>query len=330
MAVLVTGGAGYIGSHTVRTLYRENNEVIVLDNLSSGHRGAIAATTFYQGDIEDSQLVEDIIKLHNIDSVIHFAASSIVSESMYNPQKYYYNNVIKSIKLLDVLIKNNVKKLVFSSTAAVYGSPSELPIIEDAPLNPTNVYGRTKLMVEEIIKDYNSAYGLEYVILRYFNAAGADEAGDMGEDHNPESHLIPLILQVALGKRDKISIYGDDYETPDGSCIRDYIHVNDLAKAHLLALEALNVGRGSKVYNLGNGKGFSVKEVIKAAENVIGKPINKAIEGRRVGDPQCLIASSFNIQKDLGWRPEYSNIEDIISTAWKWYHLHPMGYYDSK
>ncbi len=326
MTILVTGGAGYIGSHTVRRLLKEKKEIVVLDNLSTGHRQAVGSATFYEGDIADNQLIKSIIHQHKIDSVIHFAAHSIVHESMENPHKYYYNNVIKSVRLLDLLIENGVEKLVFSSTAAVYGKPVELPISEEAPLKPTNVYGRTKLIVEEIIKDYSRAYGLRYIILRYFNAAGADESGDIGEDHSPESHLIPLILQVALGNRKKISIYGEDYDTPDGSCIRDYIHVNDLAMAHLLALEALTAGKASKVYNLGNGKGFSVKEVIRATERVVGRSINQAIEGRRQGDPHCLIASSYNVQKDLGWRPEYTNIDDIISTAWKWHHSHPKGF----
>lgn len=328
MNVLVTGGAGYIGSHTVRLLQRMGKNVVVYDNLSTGHRDAVKLGAFVKGDIFDSELLKDTIKRYSIDSVVHFAAFSLVGESMEKPEKYYKNNVMGTLNLLDVMLSCNVKKLVFSSTAAVYGEPEKIPITEDISKNPTNVYGKTKLIMENAMEDYSKILGLKYIALRYFNACGADEDGDIGEDHNPESHLIPLVLKTCLGIRDSISIYGDDYPTKDGTCIRDYIHVNDLALAHYIALEALYDGKDSNVYNLGNGNGFTVKEIINSAEKVTGITINKKVVERRAGDPAVLIASSEKITKDLNWKPKYTNIEDIIKSAWKWHKNHPMGYED--
>lgn len=315
--ILVTGGAGYIGSHTVRRLRKKGYDVVVYDNLSKGHRWAVKDAELVVGDILDYARVCEVIKKYGIDSVIHFAAYSLVGESMQDPQMYYVNNVSGTISLLRAMINCGVKKIVFSSTAAVYGEPEEVPIKEDSRLNPTNVYGRTKLMIESILRDYDMAYGLKYVALRYFNAAGADDKGDIGEDHTPETHLIPLVLKAAKGEREDIKIFGTDYNTPDGTCVRDYIHVNDLADAHVLALESLKEGR-SNVYNLGNGNGFSVKQVIEVAEKVTGKSINKVESDRRPGDPAVLIASSEKIRKELGWRPVYTDLEKIIQTAWDW------------
>lgn len=328
MNVLVTGGAGYIGSHTVKMLYDNKVNVIAYDNLSKGHRDAVKCDVFVKGDIFDSELLKYTIKKYDIGAVVHFAAFSLVGESMGKPSLYYHNNVSGTLNLLNAMMECNVKKLVFSSSAAVYGEPSKVPITEDLDKNPTNVYGRTKLIMEGAMKDYSSAYGLKYIALRYFNACGADETGEIGEDHNPESHLIPLVLRTCLHKQDSIKIFGDDYPTADGTCIRDYIHVNDLADAHILALNALKGGHESDVYNLGNGNGFSVKDIINAAEAVTGIKIKKEITGRRAGDPAVLIASSDKIKKDLGFTIKYSNISDIIETAWRWHKNHPDGYDD--
>lgn len=325
MTVLVTGGAGYIGSHTARELIDAGKKVVVIDNLSRGHRQSVVGVEFVFGDIHDKDFLSGVIRKCDISSVIHFAADSQVGESMTNPSKYYNNNVIGSIKLLDAVVECGVKNIVFSSSAAVYGNPDIVPISELADLKPANVYGRTKLMIENAIKDYSSSYGLNYMILRYFNAAGAHEIGDIGEDHNPETHLIPIALQAALGKRDKVSIYGDDYKTKDGTCIRDYIHVSDLAKAHLLALDALEKGAASNIYNLGSSNGFSVYEIIAEIEKVTGITIHKEIAERRVGDPDILIADSSKIRKELDWTPKYS-LQDIVGTAWKWHKNNPHGY----
>lgn len=330
MNILVTGGAGYIGSHTVKMLNKMGKNVVVYDNLVKGHRDAVKCPHFVEGDIFDSEKLEWTIKNYDIDSVVHFAAYSLVGESMEKPQMYYYNNVQGTLNLLEVMLKNNVKKLVFSSTAAVYGEPERVPITEDISKNPTNVYGRTKLIMENAMEDYSRSYGLKYVALRYFNACGADDEGDIGEDHSPETHLIPLVLQTCLGKRESIKIFGDDYNTKDGTCIRDYIHVNDLAEAHILALEALYDGKNSNVYNLGNGNGFTVKEIIEAAEEVTGINIKKEIAPRRAGDPAVLIASSEKIRRELNWNPKYTDIKRIIETAWKWHKNHPNGYDDKK
>ncbi|MEG6585295.1 UDP-glucose 4-epimerase GalE [Dendrosporobacter sp. 1207_IL3150] len=326
MRILVTGGAGYIGSHTVRMLEKAAEKVVVYDNLSKGHQQAVNANYFVQGDLFDSQLLAETIKKNNIDSVVHFAAFSLVGESMQNPRAYYQNNVQGTLNLLEVMLESGVNKLVFSSTAAVYGEPECVPITEAAAKNPTNVYGRTKLIMENAMADYSLAHGLNYIALRYFNACGADPQADIGEDHHPETHLIPLILQACLGKRESIKIFGDDYPTQDGTCIRDYIHVNDLAQAHVLALQALYNGKSSSVYNLGNGSGFSVKQVIEAAEAVTGQSIRKDIASRRAGDPAVLVASSEKIKAELGWKPEYQDIKSIIKTAWQWHQNNPEGF----
>lgn len=330
MNILVTGGAGYIGSHTVRLLEQEGIRVIVYDNLVKGHLQAIGKSILVEGDIFDSKLLADAIKRYSIDSVIHFAAYSLVGESMENPRAYYHNNIGGTLNLLDVMLANGVDKLVFSSTAAVYGEPDISPITEDIPKNPTNVYGRTKLIMENAMADYSQAYGLRYIALRYFNACGADIAGDIGEDHQPETHLVPLVLQACLGKTEGIKIFGDDYPTKDGTCMRDYIHVNDLAQAHILAIKALYAGHQSEVYNLGNGSGFSVKEVIQAAEEVTGVNIQKQVVARRSGDPAVLVASSEKIRPDLGWQPRYTDIREIINTAWRWHKANPNGFVNKK
>lgn len=326
MAILVTGGAGYIGSHTVRELIKQGNEVIVYDNLEKGHRQAIGNVPLVIGDILDTELLDTTMKRHKITSVIHFAAYSLVGESMQDPQKYFINNVTGTLNLLKVMQRNNVKKIVFSSTAAVYGEPDVSIITEDIIKNPTNIYGKTKLMIEEILSDYDKAYGLRYISLRYFNACGANISGEIGEDHTPETHLIPLVLKTALGIREKISIFGNDYPTKDGTCVRDYIHVTDLAQAHILALDALENGANSAVYNLGNGNGFTVKEVIEVAEKVTELNINKEIAARREGDPAILVASSDRIKEELGWKPQYSSLEKIIETAWQWHKNNPNGF----
>ncbi|MDF2672940.1 MAG: galE [Clostridiales bacterium] len=326
MNVLVTGGAGYIGSHTVKMLKETGKNVIAYDNLTKGHREAVKCDVFVKGDIFDDELLINTIKKYNIDSVVHFAAYSLVGESMEKPCLYYHNNVQGTLNLLDVMLRCNVKKLVFSSTAAVYGEPEAVPITEDFMKNPTNVYGRTKLIMENVMKDYSNAYGLKYTALRYFNACGADEEGNIGEDHSPETHLIPIVLQACLGIREGIKIFGDDYPTEDGTCIRDYIHVNDLARAHILALEGMHEGHASNAYNLGVGNGFSVKEIVKAAEKVTGITINKETVQRRSGDPAILIASSDKIRGSLGWEPKYVDIKAIISTAWNWHKNHPNGF----
>lgn len=328
MNVLVTGGAGYIGSHTVRRLNKMGENVVVYDSLVKGHRGAVKNAEFVKGDIFDSELLKSTIKKYNIEAVVHFAAYSLVGESMEKPAMYYHNNVKGTLNLLDVMLENGVKKLVFSSTAAVYGEPEAVPITEEISKNPTNVYGKTKLIMENAMEDYSKAYGLKYVALRYFNACGADLAGDIGEDHSPESHLVPIVLQTALGLRDSIKIFGDNYNTEDGTCIRDYIHVNDLASAHTLALTSLYNGMDSDVFNLGNGNGFSVKQIIDAAEKATGLKIKREIAERRAGDPAILIASSNKMKTKLGWKPEFLDIQEIIASAWNWHKNNPKGYMD--
>ncbi len=320
--ILVTGGAGYIGSHAVLALKRAGYKVLILDNLVYGHRDLveqILQVDFVVGDTSDRVLLDKIFATHNIAAVMHFSAYAYVGESVTDPAKYYRNNVIGTITLLEAMIAAGVKKFVFSSTCATYGVPQRIPLTEDHPQNPINPYGSTKLMVEKILSDFDSAYDFKSVCFRYFNAAGADPSGLLGEDHNPETHLIPLVLLTALGQRDSIAIFGTDYETPDGSCIRDYVHVNDLASAHILGLEYLLNGGKSDFFNLGNGGGFSVKEVIEAAITVTGKQI-KAIEcDRRPGDPPALVGSSKKAIETLGWSPEYPHIKDIISHAWQWH-----------
>lgn len=324
--ILVTGGAGYIGSHTVRELRARGMNVVVYDNLSTGHIEAVGDTPFVKGDIFDVELLKKTFCDYKVDSVIHFAAYSLVGESMTNPAKYYHNNVAGTLCLLDAMLATGVKYLVFSSSAATYGDCGDGLITEDSPQNPTSVYGQTKLMMEQFMQDYDKAYGMKYVALRYFNAAGAHVSGEIGEAHNPESHLIPIILQVANGKRDHIGIYGDDYPTRDGTCIRDYIHITDLADAHIKALEYLKSGGKSTYYNLGNGNGFSVQEVIDAVERVTDLKIKREVEGRRAGDPASLVASSDKIKRELGWKPRFDTLENIVSSAWKWHSSHPNGF----
>ncbi len=326
MSILVTGGAGYIGSHTVKELVARGKEVIVYDNLSKGHREAVKDCPLVVGDLFDTPKLDRTIRDNGVDSIIHFAADSLVGESMSSPAKYYRNNVAGTLSLLETAIQTGVKHIVFSSTAATYGEPEEVPIKEDAVKKPTSVYGKTKLVIEEMLRDFDQAYGLKYTALRYFNAAGAHESGTIGEDHTPETHLIPIIMQVLVGRREKVSIFGTDYPTPDGTCIRDYIHVTDLADAHILALEAMQQGAPSTVYNLGNGNGFSVKEVIDTVEKVTGKKVAREEGERRPGDPAVLIASSEKIIRDLGWNPRFNKLEDIVASAWKWHESHPDGF----
>lgn len=326
MAILITGGAGYIGSHTLRLFLENNEEVVVVDNLQSGHKGAVKGTKLYNIDIRDKEALDRVFKENKIEAVIHFAANSLVGESMEKPYEYYHNNVYGMMCLLDVMKVNNVDKIVFSSTAATYGEPRNIPILEDDETNPTNTYGETKLAMEKMMKWFDHGYDIRYVSLRYFNAAGAHESGNIGEAHSPETHLIPLILQVPLGKRDSISIFGDDYPTEDGTCIRDYIHVIDLSSAHYLALKYLRAGNKSNIFNLGNGNGYSVKEVIDTARKVTGHPIPSEIKSRRSGDPAVLIASSEKAKAVLGWKPEYDSLEKIIGDAWKWHSNNPEGF----
>lgn len=328
MAVLVTGGAGYIGSHAVAALLERGEEVIVVDNLQQGHRQAVLGGSLYVGDLRDSAFLEQIFKENEIDSVIHFAANSLVGVSMKEPYQYYHNNVYGTLCLLEQMNKHGVNKIIFSSTAATYGEPENVPILESDRTQPTNTYGETKLAMEKMMHWFDVAHGVKHIALRYFNAAGAHESGKIGEDHNPETHLVPLILQVPLGQREFISIFGDDYDTPDGTCIRDYLHVSDLADAHLLALDKLRAGGDSSVYNLGSGSGFSVKEMVEVARQVTGHPIPARIVERRAGDPAVLIASSDKIKKELGWNPKKDKVEAIIADAWNWHKTHPNGYGD--
>ena len=327
MAILVLGGAGYIGSHTALELVKAGNEVVIADNLVTGYRKAIPeGAKFYEGDLRDSDFLDNLFHQEKIDAVIHFAAYSLVGESVTNPLKYYDNNLYGTKVLLEAMVKNNVGKIVFSSTAATYGEPENIPILESDRTCPTNPYGETKLAMEKMFKWTAEAHGLRYVSLRYFNACGADESGTIGEAHNPESHLIPLILQVPNGKRETISIYGTDYDTPDGTCIRDYIHVTDLAQAHILAVQYLNNGGESDIFNLGNGVGYSVREVIETARKVTGHPIPATESSRRAGDPARLVASSEKAKSVLGWKPVHDSLEEIISSAWNWHKNHPNGY----
>ncbi len=330
MTVLITGGAGYIGSHTVAALAARGEEMIIVDHLGQGHRDAVLSGQLLVGDIRDEAFLDSVFKRHAVDSVIHFAAHSLVGESMQNPGKYYHNNVYGTLCLLEKMKAYGVGRMVFSSTAAVYGDPESVPIGEQDRTSPTNAYGATKLAMEQMIRWFDRAHGIRSVSLRYFNAAGAHSGGAIGEDHSPETHLIPLILQVPLGLRERISIFGDDYPTPDGTCIRDYLHVDDLAQAHLLALDMLRAGGASNVYNLGCGNGFSVKEVVDTARQVTGHPIPVAMEERRAGDPAILIASSEKIKRELGWVPARSRLSAIIEDAWNWHRRHPGGYADRR
>ena len=327
MKLLVLGGAGYIGSHTATELLNNGHEVVIADNLVTGYREAVPEkATFYQGDLRDKDFLVDLLTKEKVDAVIHFAAFSLVGESVTNPLKYYENNLYGTKVLLDAMIETGVDKIVFSSTAATYGEPENIPILESDRTCPTNPYGETKLAMEKMISWVAKAHGLHFVSLRYFNACGAHKSGKIGEAHNPESHLIPLVLQVPNGKREFVSIYGNDYDTPDGTCIRDYIHVTDLAKAHILAVEYLMNGGESDIFNLGNGVGYSVKEVIETARKVTGHPIPAKEEARRAGDPARLVASGEKARKILGWEPEIKDLADIISSAWKWHKAHRDGY----
>lgn len=320
--ILVTGGAGYIGSHTVLALKQAGFNVIVLDNLVYGHRDLVDSVLQVElvvGDTNDRALLDNLFQTRDIAAVMHFSAYAYVGESVSDPAKYYRNNVVGTLTLLEAMLAASVKKFVFSSTCATYGVPQVVPIPEDHPQNPINPYGATKLMVERILSDFDVAYGLQSVRFRYFNAAGADPNGMLGEDHNPETHLIPLVLLTALNKRESISVFGTDYPTPDGTCIRDYIHVNDLATAHVLGLEYLLKGGSSEVFNLGNGKGFSVTEVIETAKLVTGRDIKVVECDRRPGDPPVLIGSSEKANKMLGWQPQYSSLKEIIAHAWQWH-----------
>jgi len=329
MAILVCGGAGYIGSHAVHALVEKGEEVVIVDNLQTGHRGALnPAAKFYEGDIRDASVLDRIFTKNKIEAVIHFAANSLVGESMEKPLLYFNNNVYGMQVLLEGMVRHGVDKIVFSSTAATYGEPKRVPIHEDDETCPTNTYGETKLTMEKMMKWVSRANGVRYVSLRYFNAAGALPDGSIGEDHKTETHLIPLILQVPTGRRDHITVFGDDYPTPDGTCLRDYIHVVDLADAHVLALEYLRKGGASDIFNLGNGQGFSVKEMIAAAEKATGRSIKVEIGARRAGDPAQLIASSEKARSVLGWKPQFTDVEQVIGTAWKWHESHPHGYED--
>ena len=320
MAILVLGGAGYIGSHTVFELIENGEDVVIIDNLQTGHIEAVhPKARFYEGDIRDREFLDSVFKKEKVDAVIHFAANSLVGESMTDPLKYYDNNLCGTKILLDSMVANGIDKIVFSSTAAVYGEPENIPILETDKTEPTNTYGETKLSMEKMFKWVSNAHNLRFVSLRYFNACGAHKSAKIGEAHSPETHLIPLILQVPAGKREFISIFGEDYDTKDGTCVREYIHVTDLAQAHILAVRYLQNGGKSDVFNLGNGIGFTVKEVIEMSRRVTSHPIPAKIEARRAGDPAKLIASSEKVKNILGWKPEYTDIEDIISTAWMWH-----------
>ena len=327
MRILVTGGAGYIGSHAVRLFLARGHNVWVYDNLELGHRKAVPADRLVVGDLGDVAPLEHVLFTRQIEAVVHFAASALVGESVRDPAKYYRNNFVNTLGLMECLRRNGIGRFVFSSTCATYGIPREVPITEDEPQKPINPYGFTKLAVERALADYAAAYRWGYAALRYFNASGAAADGTVGEDHDPETHLIPLVLQVALGQRPHIEVFGTDYPTPDGTCIRDYIHVDDLAEAHLLALERLEPGKGL-CYNVGTGRGYSVREVIRTAEEVTGKTIAVREGPRRPGDPPALVAASQKIQRELGWRPRYTELRPIVESAWRWHQSHPRGYND--
>jgi UDP-glucose-4-epimerase GalE len=327
MRILVTGGAGYIGSHAVRLFLSRGHDVWVYDNLSMGHRAAVPAERLIVGDLAETPRLDQALVEHRIEAVVHFAAFAYVGESVTQPAKYYQNNLVNTLNLLDALRRLRIDRFVFSSTCATYGVPERVPITEGEKQKPINPYGNTKLAVELALADYAAAYNWGFAALRYFNAAGASPAGDIGEDHDPETHLIPLVLQAVLGQRAAITVFGCDYPTPDGTCIRDYIHVDDLAEAHLLALEKLTPGMQLR-YNLGTGRGYSVREVIRTAEEVTGKPVPVKEGPRRAGDPPALVASADLARRELGWTPRYADLRAIIETAWDWHRRHPKGYDD--
>ncbi len=316
--ILVIGGAGYIGSHYVDYALKGGAEVVVLDSLVYGHAEAVEGVTLLRADMGDPKLLDEIFTQYSIEAVVHFAAYAYVGESVTSPAKYYHNNTVATLSVLDAMVKHHVNHFIFSSTCATYGNPQYVPMDEQHPQNPINPYGESKLFVEKILASYSRAYGLKYTALRYFNAAGAAPSGRIGESHDPETHLLPLILQTAQGKREAISVFGTDYDTPDGTCIRDYIHVLDLAQAHGLAMERLKSGGESAVYNLGTERGTSVREVIAACEKVSGKPIRIREEARRAGDPPRLVASAAKAKSELSWVPAYTDVEQIVQTAWDW------------
>ncbi len=324
-AVLVTGGAGYIGSHAVKALAGAGRRVVVYDDLSEGHRAAVRGIELVEGDTRDVARLRDVIASNGVTSVMHFAAWAAVGESVADPAGYYRNNVTGTLGLLEAMAREGVPLFIFSSTAAVFGEPERVPIDESHPTRPINPYGETKLIVERALAHYERAYGIRSICLRYFNAAGADPDGALGEDHHPERHLIPLALRAAAGGP-PLRVFGTDYPTPDGTCLRDYIHVTDLARAHVLGLEGLEAGRASTVYNLGNGRPYSVREVMAAVERVTGRPVAHELAARRPGDPAVLYASSGRIQADLGWRPRFEDLDTIVGTAWQWLEAHPGGY----
>ena len=329
MAILVAGGAGYIGSHMVADLVEKGYDVVVADNLSTGHRAAInSQARFYEGDIRNREFLEELFTKEKIDAVVHFAAFSLVAESMKKPLKYFDNNTGGMITLLEAMHDHGIKYIVFSSTAATYGIPEHMPIKESDPQVPINPYGESKLAMEKIMRWCDQAYGIKFVALRYFNVAGAKPDGSIGEDHHPETHLVPIILQVAAGKRDELSIFGDDYNTPDGTNVRDYVHPMDLADAHILAIKYLQAGNPSDAFNLGSSTGFSNKQMLEAAREVTGKPIPAKMAPRRPGDPDALVAASDKARSVLGWKPQYDDVHDIIASAWKWHSTHPQGYND--
>lgn len=317
--ILIVGGAGYIGSHINKELTKKGFETVVFDSLVKGHQEAVKWGEFFQGDLNNIEDLRQVFSKYKIDAVLHFAAFIEVGESVKDPQKYYQNNVKNTLNLFQVMLENDVKKLIFSSTAATFGNPQYTPIDEKHPQIPINPYGQAKLMVEKILADYDFAYGLKYVALRYFNACGADLDNEIGENHTPESHLIPLILDAAIGKREDIKIFGTDYPTPDGTCVRDYVHVTDLAQAHILALQYLLDGNDSNSFNLGNGKGFSVKEVIDATKKVTGVDFKVTEVERRAGDPPELVADSTKAKQVLKWQPQYADLETIVKSAWAWH-----------
>ncbi len=327
MSILVTGGAGYVGSHCVATLRGMGRDVVVIDDLSKGHRASLAeGARLYEGSLSDTACLARIFEKENIDSIMHFAAFSLVGESMENPGKYFLNNLAGTVTLLEEVRRHGNIPIIFSSTAATYGQPQQIPITEDTPQVPTNPYGESKLMMEKALRWYDVAYGIRSVALRYFNVAGAWTGGSIGEDHRPETHLIPLVLSVALGKRERITVYGNDYDTPDGTCLRDYIHMEDLIDAHIRALDYMQNGGQTDAFNLGIGKGFSVMEIIESARRVTGLPIEIHMGPRRSGDPAVLIASGEKARQRLRWVPRHTDIDEIVASAWQWHNSHPDGY----